>query len=283
MVSKNNLKLRDQWTTKQVPHYGLRKLGIGVASVLLSTTLYVGVNAHADTLSATTEASATLPTQTKALTTDTSGQATASVTPTTNNGNSSLKTTAEEGETVANNNAVAASQPAVQNATVPTKPTSQPVPANDADHSSTAPRVNRPMRLMATPAPAAQTTQTVNSTWTIHYVKKGDHSQELAPSTTAKMQYTRTVDGSNYGDWSYVKGSFNESGNQVKIENGDSQTKQDNITQNGKSIDEFGYTLYYPTIPGYSTGDYNGVNLANQLYHDETQALTMAKDYYVEY
>ena len=283
MVSKNNLKLRDQWTTKQVPHYGLRKLGIGVASVLLSTTLYVGVNAHADTLSATTEASATLPTQTKALTTDTSGQATASVTPTTNNGNSSLKTTAEEGETVANNNAVAASQPAVQNATVPTKPTSQPVPANDADHSSTAPRVNRPMRLMATPAPAAQTTQTVNSTWTIHYVKKGDHSQELAPSTTAKMQYTRTVDGSNYGDWSYVKGSFNESGNQVKIENGDSQTKQDNITQNGKSIDEFGYTLYYPTIPGYSTGDYNRVNLANQLYNDETQALTMAKDYYVEY
>lgn len=48
MVSKNNLKLRDQWTTKQVPHYGLRKLGIGVASVLLSTTIYGVLTAQAD-------------------------------------------------------------------------------------------------------------------------------------------------------------------------------------------------------------------------------------------
>ena len=31
---------------KRVPHYGLRKLGIGVASVLLGTTLYFG-NAQA--------------------------------------------------------------------------------------------------------------------------------------------------------------------------------------------------------------------------------------------
>lgn len=48
MVSKNNLKLRDQWATKQVPHYGLRKLGIGVASVLLSTSIYGVLTAQAD-------------------------------------------------------------------------------------------------------------------------------------------------------------------------------------------------------------------------------------------
>ena len=49
MVSKNNLQLKDRYATKQVPHYGIRKLSIGVASMLLSTTLYMGVTAHADT------------------------------------------------------------------------------------------------------------------------------------------------------------------------------------------------------------------------------------------
>ena len=34
---------------KRVPHFGLRKLSVGVASVLLSTTLYFGVTAHAAT------------------------------------------------------------------------------------------------------------------------------------------------------------------------------------------------------------------------------------------
>lgn len=48
MLSKNNLYKKTQNEAKQVPHYGLRKLSIGVASVLLSTTLYFGVNAQAD-------------------------------------------------------------------------------------------------------------------------------------------------------------------------------------------------------------------------------------------
>ena len=53
MVSKNNIKLKDRYATKQVPHYGIRKLSVGVASVLLSTTLYMGVTAHADTIAET--------------------------------------------------------------------------------------------------------------------------------------------------------------------------------------------------------------------------------------
>ena len=53
MVSKNNVQLKDRYATKQVPHYGIRKLSVGVASVLLSTTLYMGVTAHADTLAET--------------------------------------------------------------------------------------------------------------------------------------------------------------------------------------------------------------------------------------
>lgn len=46
MVSKNNIQHKMEADAKRVPHYGLRKLGIGVASVLLGTTLYFG-NARA--------------------------------------------------------------------------------------------------------------------------------------------------------------------------------------------------------------------------------------------
>lgn len=49
MVSKNNLAKQMEERAKHVPHYGLRKLSVGVASVLLSTTLYLGITAHADT------------------------------------------------------------------------------------------------------------------------------------------------------------------------------------------------------------------------------------------
>ncbi|MGN1283647.1 MAG: YSIRK-type signal peptide-containing protein [Limosilactobacillus sp.] len=57
MVSKNNIQHKMNADAKWVPHYGLRKLGIGVASVLLGTTLYFGMNnavAYADTVSTAT-------------------------------------------------------------------------------------------------------------------------------------------------------------------------------------------------------------------------------------
>lgn len=50
MVSKNNQWQHLQSSARRVPHYGLRKLSVGVASVLLSTTLYAGLNAQADTV-----------------------------------------------------------------------------------------------------------------------------------------------------------------------------------------------------------------------------------------
>ena len=49
MLSKNNAKEAARRQSRTVPHYGLRKLSIGVASVLLSTTLYAGITAQADT------------------------------------------------------------------------------------------------------------------------------------------------------------------------------------------------------------------------------------------
>ncbi len=49
MLSKNNLRNKFQNDSKRVPHYGLRKLSVGLASVLLSTTLYFGLQAQAAT------------------------------------------------------------------------------------------------------------------------------------------------------------------------------------------------------------------------------------------
>lgn len=50
MASKNNNKKQLFMNRKQVPHYSLRKLSIGVASVLLGTTFYLGTSTpvHAD-------------------------------------------------------------------------------------------------------------------------------------------------------------------------------------------------------------------------------------------
>ena len=63
MVSKNNLKNKMEQTAARTPHYGIRKLSVGVASVLISTTLYMGAtSAKADTLPSTaTDAVTTNP------------------------------------------------------------------------------------------------------------------------------------------------------------------------------------------------------------------------------
>ncbi|WP_242362357.1 mucin-binding protein [Limosilactobacillus antri] len=52
MVSKKNQAYRQQHMAEQTPHYGLRKLSVGLASVLLSTSLYLGLSetASADTV-----------------------------------------------------------------------------------------------------------------------------------------------------------------------------------------------------------------------------------------
>ncbi|WP_295729469.1 mucin-binding protein [uncultured Limosilactobacillus sp.] len=56
MVSKNNRQYLLKQQAKQRPHYGLRRLTVGVASVLLSTTFYFGLNTavHAATVPAGT-------------------------------------------------------------------------------------------------------------------------------------------------------------------------------------------------------------------------------------
>lgn len=56
MVSKNNSIYRFEHDTKAVPHYALKKLNVGVASVLLGTTVGLGLMtgvSHADTVTPT--------------------------------------------------------------------------------------------------------------------------------------------------------------------------------------------------------------------------------------
>ncbi|MCI1974423.1 MAG: YSIRK-type signal peptide-containing protein [Limosilactobacillus sp.] len=53
MVSKNNIQYKRQQEAQQLPHYGLRRLSVGVVSVLLGTSLYLGASqsvANADTV-----------------------------------------------------------------------------------------------------------------------------------------------------------------------------------------------------------------------------------------
>lgn len=49
MVSKNNIAVKEQQSSKKVNKYGLRKLTVGTASVLLGVTMYGTATANADT------------------------------------------------------------------------------------------------------------------------------------------------------------------------------------------------------------------------------------------
>ena len=133
------------------------------------------------------------------------------------------------------------------------------------------------------------THETIDSKWTLHYVNQADHKQELKDPTVITMQYTRTdtpqSDGTTkYGDWSYVPGSFKQTGTPITVKDSNNPVKQDNVDKNGENFDVFTITAMYPTVSGY--GFYNGINgtrLHDDLVNDNRQADTMSKDFYAEY
>lgn len=47
MAGKDNYQVRQRWSNHQIHHYALRKLSIGVASILLGTSVYAGLNEKA--------------------------------------------------------------------------------------------------------------------------------------------------------------------------------------------------------------------------------------------
>ena len=302
MVSKNNQYWKQQQDAQRVPHYGLRKLSIGVASVLLSTTLYMGVTAHADTVTTPSEQPA-VSQPTSAATGTSTGSTTVDAQP-----------IADKPASMATNSAVpendASAKPANATDTQSTAATNNGVqssvnsntPKNDVSAASASTVLPKqpantvdgvqPFMNLAVESDnndLAPKHETVDSKWTLHYVNQADHKQELKDPTVITMQYTRTntpqSDGKiQYGDWSYVPGSFKQTGTPITVKDSNNPVKQDNVDKNGENFDVFTITAMYPTVTGY--GFYNGINgtrLHDNLRNNERQADSMSKDFYAEY
>ena len=318
MVSKNNIQVKDRYSTKQVPHYGIRKLSVGVASVLLSTTLYMGVTAHADTIAETNpQPTIDQPVNTKSGTS--TGDATIDVySKPTADQSASTATNSPVSETNASSKpvqTVSPEQPADTTAVQPASDQLESAAANSSTSENGANTQSASAVLPKQPANVADTQpaaevgaqpfmnlavasdnnelapkrETVDSTWTVHYVNQADHKQELKDPTVITMQYTRTntpqSDGTTqYGDWSYVPGSFKQTGTPITIKDSDNPVKQDNIDKNGENMDVFTITAMYPTVAGYEFHDgVNGTRLHDNLRNNERQADTMSGDFYAEY
>ena len=140
---------------------------------------------------------------------------------------------------------------------------------------------------------AKPTQETVGSQWRIHYIDSTNHEHELKAPTVINLQYARTntpqSDGTiQHGDWSYVPGSFKQTGTQITVNDSDNPVKEDNVDKDGKNEDVFIIDAVYPSITGYNFHD--GIN--NARLHDyllnydpngNIQMPTMGRDFYVEY
>ena len=279
MVSKNNVQLKDRYATKQVPHYGIRKLSVGVASVLLSTTLYMGVTAHADTI-AETDPQPTID--------QPAGTTTGNVT-----GNVQLKSTSDQSASTTTNSISQKND--VSSKAVPTVLPEQPANATDvqptavtsgsqsttnfnveSDNNGSAiksvEQSTDPAALMTnfavTEQPVDNThnsdTTTLNSTfkWSIHYTDES--GKNLLPDSVITHDYTRTDTGDQMGNWSYVPDSVKVTGtpnNGWHIDNPDFKFDQ---AAGGTTFD---FATWYATaasIDGY-TPNYGSVVLTDQL------------------
>ena len=277
MVSKNNQQWKQQQEAQRVPHYGLRKLSVGVASVLLSTTLYMGVTAHADTtVETSSQPTVGQPASTAA------GTSTGDVT-------TDVQSTADQPASTATNSNAPENDVSAKSA--PTVLPKQPANATDAQPTATTSGVQPVMNLAVESDnnDLVPKHETVDSQWTIHYVNQADHQQELKAPTVINMQYTRTntpqSDGTiQYGDWSYVSGSFKQTGTPITVNDSDNPTKEDNVDENGENMDVFTIVAMYPTIAGHTMHNgINGTRLSDNLRNDDRQAAMMSKDTYAEY
>ena len=290
MVSKNNIQVKDRYATKQVPHYGIRKLSVGVASVLLSTTLYMGVTAHTDAIAATNpqqtidqtantksgtstsnvpadaqptaDQSASTAANSPASETDTSDKAAQTVLPKQPDDKIDVQPASGQSESVAaTSNAPENNGSAVSASTVLPKQPANADTQSTATMSGVKPFVN--LAVESDNNDLTPTHETIDSKWTLHYVNQADHKQELKDPTVITMQYTRTntpqSDGTTqYGDWSYVPDSFKQTGTPITVKDSNNPVKQDNVDKNGENFDVFTITAMYPAVTGYCF--YNGLN-----------------------
>jgi len=216
MVSKNNRQILKQSGAKQTPHYGLRKLSIGVASVLLSTTLYMGATTvYADTVYAdnSSESDSHQPLQAERPAKQ----------PATGVSRESLPTTAEN---------------SVVEKTV----------GHVYDLQSSA-QANKP-KGPAEKAAQNVTTESGSFQYTVHYVD-ADTKKALAPDTVYTHHYTRTDVDDQMGDWQYKSGDCTVTGTPTETDV-DKVTFSRNQTADNKQFDYAKWGIKPAQIDGYT-------------------------------
>ena len=274
VVSKNNWQYQQQRQAQRVPHYGLRKLSVGVASVLLSTTLYMGVSAHADTV--VTPGETTTPATTTVTTPSPSADKATSETAGSGANATSTDPTSEMPTSQATPSSAGTTSEKPVDSVAGAKGVSETAdskvgggtPVNDGQAANPQSTVNRLANTTGTTTTTVasdatrKTTLNTTVTWTIHYVDEtGNH---LQPDSVVSHDYARTDIGDQMGNWSYVPNSVKVTGTPnagSHIDNPD--FKFDQI--DGKTT--FDYASWYAaaaSIDGY-TPDYSSVVIIDQL------------------
>ena len=274
VVSKNNWQYQQQRQAQRVPHYGLRKLSVGVASVLLSTTLYMGVSAHADTV--VTPGETTTPATTTVATPSPSADKATSETAGSGANATSTDPTSEMPTSQATPSSAGTTSEKPVDSVAGAKGVSETAdskvgggtPVNDGQAANPQSTVNRLANTTGTTTTTVasdatrKTTLNTTVTWTIHYVDEtGNH---LQPDSVVSHDYARTDIGDQMGNWSYVPNSVKVTGTPnagSHIDNPD--FKFDQI--DGKTT--FDYASWYAaaaSIDGY-TPDYSSVVIIDQL------------------
>ena len=215
MVSKNNRQILKQSGAKQTPHYGLRKLSIGVASVLLSTTFYMG----ATTVYADSNSESTLQAE---RTAQQSATGVSKESLPVGSGSNNQQTNAEKSAGTA-------------------KP-------NDYDSSAQANKPKGPTE--ETAQNQNVTTESGSFQYTVHYVD-ADTKQALAPDTVYTHHYTRTDVDDQMGDWQYKKGDSTVTGTQTETDV-DKVTFTRNQTCDNKQFDYAKWGIKPAQIAGYT-------------------------------
>ena len=197
MFSRNNQFEKSKQTANQKPRYALRKLSVGVASVLIGTAFYLGnsTTAHADTTSAPTNADNTEHATADATTTahlekqvvlHNSSTAADSSTAISNVDNTSSKQTDQRTtpETQASNSTVSEVKNPTANEVVNT-------PANSSTSSATTTTPNKQTQVMAT-------AKTENKAPANLYV--ANKVQKVTPKATARLAAATTAQDINDAD-----------------------------------------------------------------------------------
>lgn len=233
MVSKNNRQILKQSGAKQTPHYGLRKLSIGVASVLLSTTLYMGATTvYAD-----------------------SNRGIATTTVEHNNNNNNQQDQQNNNIDSDSHQTSQAERTAQQSATGVSKE-SLPVDSGSNHQPTTAEKSTNDVKktdghadVLHSPAQNV-TTESGSFQYIVHYVD-ADTKQALAPDTVYTHHYTRTDVDDQMGDWQYKSGDYTVTGTPTETDV-DKVTFTRDQTADNKQFDYANWGIKPVQIAGYT-------------------------------